>query len=827
MKKFYLLLLLFCSFSGLAQITGKVTNKEAEPLAYVNIYLEGSFSGTTTNENGIYELDVSKPGDYSVVFQFLGYKTEKRTISVSSLPYTLNAVLTEESTTLDEVVVNSGDNPANRIMRNAIEKRDFHKGKIQEYTADFYSRGLWRIKNAPEKILGQEIGDLGGGLDSTRSGVIYLSETISEITYKAPDNFKEKIIASKVSGDDNGFSLNSAQEATISFYNNTISLNTELISPLANYAFNYYNFKLEGVFYNDRGNLINKIQVTPKRPKDKVFDGFVYITEDTWQLYGIELKTTGEAIQVPPIEELVFRQNFNFSEEEQLWVPISQTIDFAFNIFGIKGDGRFTAAYTNYNFSPQLDKKTFTNEIVSFAPEANKKDSIFWRNFRPVPLTQEEQNDYIRKDSLQELRNSKPYLDSLDNAYNKFSLGNLITGYTYSNSYEKWSLSIGSPVFNTNINTVQGYNSSLKASFRQNTDENYGTYWRIFSKMNYGLAEDKFRISGGFQQKFNNISDPVLTVSGGSTVEQLNSREPISTTINNITTAFFERNYLKLYELDFAEIAYQQEIFNGLSAKSTISYENRSPLFNHRDKPFLINWDDREFTSNNPLQPENENSAPFSEHEIFKFSLAATIKFGQKYISYPDEKYNVPNEKYPSLTIAYDKGFGSDISAYNFDHLRAGLRQEITIGNKGELGYSLTGGTFFNDEDVSYVDYRHFNGNQTRIGTSSNYLGRFNLLPYYALSTGKNYAEAHVEHDFQGWILGKIPLINRLNYNLVLGAHALTTEGRQPYSEYSVGLDNLGFGKFRFLRLDYVVSEYEGIREGAFIFGLKFLNIFQ
>ncbi|WP_424494347.1 DUF5686 and carboxypeptidase regulatory-like domain-containing protein [Salinimicrobium sp. GXAS 041] len=825
MKKYssFLLLFLFCC-QCFSQINGKVTNTSGEALPHVNIYLEGSFSGTTTNENGIYELEVSEAGEHTVIFQYLGYKTLKKGISATSFPVKLNAELTEESTTLSEVIVTSGENPANRIMKNAIQQRNFHKSKVKEYTADFYSRGLWRIKNAPEKILGQEVGDLGGGLDSTRSGIVYLSETISEITFKAPEDFKEKIIASKVSGDDNGFSLNSAQEANISFYNNTISLNTELISPLADYAFNYYNFKLEGAFYNDRGNLVNKIEVTSKRPKDRVFNGFIYITEDTWQLYGVELKTTGEAIQVPPIEELVFKQNFNFSEETQLWVPISQTLDFSFGMFGIKGDGRFTAVYTDYNFNPNLPKRAFTNEILSFAPQANKKDSLFWRNFRPIPLTLEEQSDYLRKDSIQELRSSKTYLDSVDRVQNKFGIFDLLTGYIYSNSYKKWSLSFDSPLLNTNINTVQGYNTALQVAFRKRYGESYGNYWRAYSDFDYGFSEEKLRISGGFVRQFNNITKPVLSITGGSTISQINDRKPISETVNNITTAFFERNYLKLYELDFAKISYQQEIFNGFAAQTSFSYENRSPLFNHRNN-FLINWDERVFTSNNPLQPYNYDSAPFEEHHIYKFSFAGKIGFGQEYLSYPNAKYNISNEKYPSLLFAYDKGFGSDISGNDFDHLRASLRQEFAVSNKGNFAYSITGGTFFNDETVSFIDYRHFDGNQTRIGTDSNYLGKYNLLPYYALSTKNDYFEGHLEHDFKGWILGKIPFVNRLNYNLVVGAHTLLTEENSPYSEFSVGLDNLGFGKFRFLRLDYVVSDFEGEQEGAFIFGLKFLNI--
>ena len=85
----------------------------------------------------------------------------------------------------------------------------------------------------------------------------------------------------------------------------------------------------------------------------------------------------------------------------------------------------------------------------------------------------------------------------------------------------------------------------------------------------------------------------------------------------------------------------------------------------------------------------------------------------------------------------------------------------------------------------------------------------------------------HAEQDFQGWILGKLPLINKLNYNLILGAHALSIENNKPYTEFSVGIDNIGFGKYRLLRLDYVVSNYQGKTEGAFIFGLKFLGIFE
>lgn len=817
-----ILLLLLISPSLYSQITGTVTDTRNNPLPYVNIYTEDGSKGTTTNEEGDYELKITRPGTYDLVFQFLGFESVRRKVEIDQFSYNLDVELKAETTSLDEVTVIAGENPANEIMRNAIATRVENLSRLKQYTADYYSRGLWRIENVPERILGQEIGDLGGNLDSTRSGIIYLSETISEIAYRAPNDFKERIIASKVSGNDNGFSLNSAQESNFSFYNNTIDLNAKIVSPVADYGFNYYDYKLEGAFYEESGQLINKIEVTPKRPNDRVFSGFIYIVEDSWQIYGIELETTGEAIQVAPIEVLTFRQNFKYSKENEFWVKISQTVDFSFDMMGISGDGRFTAVYNNYDFNPDL-RNTFSREVLAFAEAANKKDSLYWKTVRPVPLTTEEIEDYVRKDSIQQVRNSKTYMDSVDAVRNRFKLTDVLFGYSYSNSYKKEHYNISSPLLGTLFNTVQGWNTTLDLSFRKNQDEDYARYWRLFSSVNYGFSDERLRMSGGFQKKFNNISKPILTISGGIETQQINDTQPISERINQISTLLFESNYMKIYERRFAEVAWQQEIFNGFRLFSDLSYQHRLPLFNSASGTWR-NRADVDYTSNNPLEPLNFQSAPFEEHEIIKLNLTARIDFGQKYMSYPDGKYNIPNNKYPTLFLAYEKGVGINEKKYNFDQIRAALRQEVELGNKGTFSYNFKGGTFLSQMDISFLDYQHFNGNQTHVGNGS-YMNEFLMLPYYSFSTPGDYFEGHLEQDFKGWILGKIPGLNRLNFNLILGAHFLATENRSLYSEYSAGIDNLGIGKFRVLRLDYVISNYEGQRDGAFLFGLKFLDI--
>ncbi len=820
------LFLLFAFISAMvsAQIVGKVTDTNNQPLPYVNIYLQNSYTGTTTNDDGNYSLNASEKGEYKVIFQFLGYKTLTKTVTPTTFPFILNVSLEEETTSLDEVVVTTSEDPAYRIIRETIAQRKENLEKLSEFTADFYSRGLWKVKDVPEKIMGQEVGDFEGMLDSTRTGIIYLSETISEIAYQKPDKFTEKIIASKVSGNDNGFSFNSAQNANLSFYENTIEMNAELVSPIASNGLSYYNFKLDGIFY-EGSKLINKIKVIPKRPNDRVWHGYIYIVEDDWQLYGIELNTTGAAIQVPFVNNLQVKQNYKYDATNDFWVKISQNIDFGFGLFGMKGDGNFIAVYSNYDFKPAFTKKSFTNEVLSFTPEANKKDSLFWTGNRPVPLSDEELKDYIKKDSLQLLRSSKTYLDSIDTKANKLSLLSIVTGYSYTNSFKKWSVDYEGPLKNTNFNTVQGWNSKAGLSYRKWYDDNHTNVFLAAVEANYGIAEDRLRFTANILRNFNRKDKLRISLAGGSKVAQFNETAPIAPFINTFATLFFERNYMKLYELNFGKINYSQEVFNGLHLYASVAYENRQPLFNNTDY-VTIPFDDVSYTSNNPLAPNDFSNAAIKEHDIVKSKIRARINFGQKYFSNPDMKFNIGNTKYPELNIYMENGTAISESQYDYTQVEASLNQTVSFGNKGQFYYNLKGGSFANGEGISFVDYKHFNGNQTRVGTSANYTNVFNLMPYYEFSTNKSYFEGHIEHDFRGWVLGKIPGINQLNLNLVAGAHFLSTEERKPYSEISIGIDNLGFGKFRLLRVDYVRSYYNGGSMGAFIFGLKFLDMF-
>lgn len=809
--------------SGFAQITGRVQTVNGEPLSAVNIYLEGGFVGTTSNQNGDYELPIKKPGQYRLIFQYLGYKTFLREIEITEFPYVFNVELEAEQHSLDAVVIDSKENPANRIIRQAIAHRKANKYRIKKYTADFYSKGNWTVENMPKKILGQEL-DIEGqlGLDSTGTGIIYLSETKSLINFSAPDNFHEQIIASKVSGNDNGFSLNSAKDADFSFYENTIRLNADLISPIAGTAFSYYRYNLVSAHYAANGQLINKIEVLPRREGDRVFSGFIYIVEDTWEIYGIELRTTGVAAQIPPIKEMEFTQNFTYSPEDGFWVKRLQNIEFDFRLLGVTGTGQFLGVYSNYDFSPSVAAKIFGREIMGWDENANKKSADYWEENRPIPLVKTEVEDYFRKDSIAKIRDSKAYKDSIDRERNKWSFTDLIFGYSYQNSVQKWRFSVSSPLNGIHFNTVQGWNLNLNLGFTQTLKERE-RYWKLFSDVGYGFADKKLWWSGGFQMKFNNFSKPLLTIEGGRQAKEINTREPMDLRINDVAAIFFERNYLKLYDKKFLETRYSQELVNGLFMNAKLALEERTPLLNATEKVYRHDKNGG-FTSNNPLRPDDFTSVPFQQHRIAKLGLRFKVDFKQSYYTYPDGKYNDLNRSFPSLFAGMNLGFSASHKSYEYQQVYALMTHRADLKAYGNLTYTLEAGKFFNAENIALVDYQHFWGNQTRV-KAHNYMNVFNLMPYYDFSTNKEYIEAHFGHDFKGLVMGKIPYLNRLNFNLVVGGHVLWSAQKKPYQEVSIGLDNMGVGAFRFFRLDYVHSFYGDTHQGALIFGLKFLNL--
>ena len=84
------------------QVTGKVTSAEdGQPLPGVSVVVKGTSRGTQTDANGTYTIGLPRNAG-SLVFSFVGTNTKELSVGSQS---TLNVVMTNDSRSLDEVVV--------------------------------------------------------------------------------------------------------------------------------------------------------------------------------------------------------------------------------------------------------------------------------------------------------------------------------------------------------------------------------------------------------------------------------------------------------------------------------------------------------------------------------------------------------------------------------------------------------------------------------------------------------------------------------------------------------------------------------------------------
>lgn len=794
-----------------AQVQGTVKDTKGEPLPFVSIYVQGTTNGTTSNIKGEFSLHLEK-GNYQLVFQFIGYKQRIEQVRVGDGPVKLEVTLTEEAIELASVEVKANaEDPAYPIIRKAIEKRDYYRKLVESFTCEVYIKGNVKVLEAPKKLLGQDVGDLDGNLDTTGQGIVYLSESVSKLYFKQPDKTREVMESSKVSGNSQGFSFNSAQDFDIDLYRNYSEFGRNLVSPIADNAMSYYKYRLEGAFVDEGGRLVNKIAVLPKNFADPVYRGFIYIVSDTWNIQSADLFTTGLSAQMPLFDTLKIQQNFVALEKPDVWRVFSQTFSMKGGFFGFKFGGSFTAIFRNYNLNAKLSDDFFTNEIMKVEKGANEKDTAFWNDIRPVPLTLEERVDYVKKDSVRLVRESKPFMDSLDHKNNKPGWSDLLFGYTWENSWKRKSITVETPINTFQYNLVQGVKLSLGLKYTKYLDKNRDKQFTIGGRAAYGLADEKTRGAGELIWRFNPIKYAQLRLSGGSEVLQFNELEPIPTLYNTYFTLVNRQNYARFYDKKYGKAEYQQEIANGVLGYGVVQWSDRSPLENRTDYSFFYRKK-REFE---PNVPENDHltDAALAQSQAIVAGISFRLRPGQKFMTYPDRKI-VLGSDFPDFWLHYRKGisaFGSDV---DFDRVSVAIsKSDIALGVFGVMRFRAEAGSFLNKKQVYFQDYRHFMGNETRVGNKDYYMYAFKMLPYYAHSTKHYWYELHWEHDFKGLLTDKIPGLKKMGWNLVAGANVLYTKEMKDYVEFSLGFDGLGFG--RLFRIDAVTSFQQGKYQGV------------
>lgn len=139
-----LLLLFFCgTMYAQTKISGSVVDENSQPIPGANIIVLGTSTGTVTDFDGGFSLTVNQNPPFSVQASSIGFESKK--VQVNSNNQTINFVLAEGGTSLDEVVISASRTPE-RIFESPVTVERLGLKEIKSTTAvDFYD-GLENLK---------------------------------------------------------------------------------------------------------------------------------------------------------------------------------------------------------------------------------------------------------------------------------------------------------------------------------------------------------------------------------------------------------------------------------------------------------------------------------------------------------------------------------------------------------------------------------------------------------------------------------------------------------------------------------------------------------
>lgn len=746
----------------------------------------------------------------------MGFKKQEIPITANAPKQTLDIHLVPLSMQMKEVIIkNGGEDPAYAIIRQAIKKRSYYQSQVDAYTCDSYLKNLMKLRGAPKKFFGQKIDKDDLGVDSTGKGIVFLSESVTKISYQKPGKMKLDVISDRVSGGD-GYGV--SFPAFINFYDNNVEaiisqINPRgFISPISENALLYYKYHYEGSFQED-GKTVNKIQVIPRRKQEPVFSGTIFITDDDWRIHSTDLLLTKE-YQLELIDTLRIRQT-HIPVEKNVWRTKDQVLYFTMKPFGFNIVGTSVNVYSNYNLHPNFPKKYFDKVIMKYDTASQKRSVAYWDTIRPVPLEKDEAKDFVVKDSTAKaFRDSMKLsrnIDSLRKKQKPVSVMNVLwSGVTRRDYYMRESDSslvtnyytMRGLVKSLQYNTVEGLVPRIQTNFtwpvKRGQSLSLATEWR------YGLSNGHFNANGYLtyiqrnDQRYQNAYNQ-WTLGGGKRVNQFNKANPISPLMNALYTLLLKENYMKIYENYFGMLAFERRWSSSLRIGANLTYEDRIPLENTTDFVIFKN-DKKSFT---PNHPEDLANIPFVRSQAVMFGLRASYQPGQRFIEYPTGRVSM-GSKYPTFEANYTKGIpdilGSDV---DYDKWQFSVHDDMNFKLLGTMKYRLTTGGFINSNAVTIPDLQHFNGNQVFYNTR--YVNSFQMAPYYKYSNAASwYGMVNMEHHFNGLLTNKIPLFNRLKWNLVAGTNIFYVNKDNQYYEVFAGLENI----FKVIRVD-VVGGYQ------------------
>ncbi|MDR1092229.1 MAG: DUF5686 and carboxypeptidase regulatory-like domain-containing protein [Prevotella sp.] len=773
---YFTIYIIFTSQLFAQNFKGQIVDKTAAPLYGSSVFIKEINQGLICNEDGYYQTTLA-PGNYSVEYRCLGFKTEERKVEISSTgTISVNVTLKENPFMLNEVIVSKGEDPAYPIMRKAIAKAPFYAESAKAYTADVYIKGnaeLLKVASLVDKLAKKE----EGVKLSEFKNRVFVQESFSEIQFTAPDKYKQTVKAFSSSIPDNLDSKDAMGITRSSLYNPKVG---SLISPLNPKAFTYYKFRYEG-FSEEGGSVINKIKVEPKLKDPALYEGYIYIAENTWHIHSVKLKAN----------TLSVNWFYNITYQgivPEVYLPITYITESEINLLGNHVIMNYYAslAYRDIEVNDEIANKLIKKDPnkkrnfeikkdtlyrVTADSLANKRDSIYWANIRIIPLDKREISGFEKKDSVQQ------HLDSVRKEHHnpKFSFTDIFTGGRIGNDSGKVVLEYdglfrGAPEYNF----VDGL--WLGQKFKVKTKLNKHNRLEVSPYVYYALSRKRLLGGGDISLSYAPRRLGKLEVSAGSVSEDFNPNGIIR--FNNATNSLMKgKNYNYYYQKDFISVTNNIDISNGLKLITGFEIARRSGLSNHTD----YTWGKRSKISPN-IYPDGR---------FDKTVYYAGINYTPyAYYSVRDGAKRYEKLTSPTFYLRYSEGFSSwQTNNSRYRKIGLAISQNVTLNEFNRFIYQVSGGSFIgNKSNLHFADYQHFNTSNVMINLKSPFTS-FMLLDNYSASTGKYWISSMLNYNSNHLLIKRKPYFQRKMFTETLHLKNLYTPDMKLYTEAGYSLN--------------------------------------
>lgn len=800
-------LLLGCGALGQqTTVNGIVFDGESVvPLPFVKVFYKGTQVGCASDTTGHFSLSISDKllvWD-TIVVSYLGYISQEVAIQRGQnqdITIRLQSTLFIE---YDEVTVVAGDNPAWRYLRKIIaHKDDNNPDRYSFYSTEQYAKIRFDLNNFTDdikkNILLRPFDYIWDNTKKTDEGVQYLPVLMTEkhsMFYHRKDPYQDRsvVLGEKTTGlaGPNLMKFTNDLYVTPNVYDNFITiLDKSFPSPLNDNYKQNYKFYLEDSIYSE-GNVTYHIRFLPKHQRELGFVGEMYVDSASYAVKEIHLRF--DVMSNVNFVRSYYISQFYQQVEGKHWMLAESQVLGDFTVLENSSDltgffGRKKALFSNYTIGQPIDERLFKGlEPEVYEDSALVRNEAYWETFRADSLSPEERVLFSVTERIQ----NDPAFRLRKNLILTFVTGYIpLKGIQIGNAYNFYSYN---PIEHSRLKF--GVRNAPESPIEFSAFGAYGTFdkrWKYGTSASWNMSKKGIsRIGGAYRADIEQISRSFNLI----------DMDHIFSSLVQIG-ATNSRNYVTDFKAFF-----EQSLMLGTVLRAEYFHKEFSPV-----------------AGNAYIQIQN--GVPIERERYRMNGVAATFKFSYLYQKirgdfYDEFDYYKEYRKFPDLAIRYeftDKAlFGSD---FDMQKVKMSLRQKVNAKKLGYFTYTLEVGKTFGT--VPYVALDIPFGNQLIVADETS----FNLMRFMEFASDQ-YAAVHFTHHFNGLILDRIPLINKLKWRSLVFGKAFFSSisdannqqnylfptgligGKQPYYEVGFGLENI----FKFGRIDFAWRLTPGVGE--------------